>query len=155
MSDPTAKALNDPRVGNTWISDRYATMRCDGGTGGCHLAVALAPRIHIPPRPIDENAPDALRAWTTLHYCTAHAFQLLPAVERSRQEKRLVELLLSDRGMRGQLEAVAKRKWPHDYRPDFDHAYLKWWRVTTPEYRQYLSKLQLDNMTRVEGAPLI
>lgn len=147
MSDPTRRHVNDPRVGSVWISDRYAQMRCDGGMGGCGNSVARAPRIIVPPKPFLMGvSPEPRRVWTTLHFCQPH-------VEQQEREQ-LLQRLLTDQ-MKANVEKVAKIKWTHEYKPDFDHAYIEWVLVTTPEYRQFLSFIQLQNLQDIQGVPLL
>ncbi|HEV2187516.1 MAG TPA: hypothetical protein VGR70_09925 [Stellaceae bacterium] len=133
MSDPTGRPhIIDPRVGSTFVSARFADMRCDGGMGGCKLSVARAPQIVVSPKPwIAGLSPQPIKVMTTLHFCELHKGSVT------------IEALLHDKIKAG-IEARAKAKWPHEYKPDFEGAFINWILVTTPEYRKFLSKLELN-----------
>lgn len=121
----------DKGAGGIYVAAGLSQMRCDGMMGNCLIPPARAPRLIVPPKPF---VPEAIlaprRVWTTLHYCERHKHELT------------VEMLLGDRKLKADLEAVCKAKWPQEYRPDFDAARIQWILVTTPEYRDFLLKLE-------------
>jgi hypothetical protein len=130
-------------AGGQYVPARYAQMRCDGAMGLCLLSPERAPRIVVPPRPFALAAElKPLRVWTTLHYCRRH-----------QGECNAPELLVAK--MRRDIEAVAKAKWPHEYRPDFAAAFVEWILVTTPEYRAFLEKLEIGRTHSRQGVPVL
>jgi hypothetical protein len=129
MSDPLRQHDWDPRIGSVYVAARYAQMRCDGAMGGCAIPPERAPRIIVPPRPFDPALPPR-RVWTTLHFCRLH------------QAEVTAEDILRDRQIRADIERVAKLKWPHGFTADFDNARIEWLLVTTPEYREFLTKIE-------------
>ena len=146
MSDPLLKSTFDPRLGESWVPARFAQMRCDGGMGGCRNTVARAPRIIIPATPWALDIPPR-RVWTTLHYCELHAHS-------EAQNGKLLLAVLSDQ-VKAQVEAVAKAKWPHGHKPDFDRARIEWMLVTTPEYLKWLAGIEVANRTAYSGVKLL
>ena len=136
------------KISDHYVAQRYSQMHCDGAMGLCFLPPARGLMIIVPPKP---SAPDLavppMRVFTTLHYCERHI-----ATEAS---KVFPADLLKGR-MKSQIEQRAKSKWPHEYTPDFDNARLHWELVGTPEYREFLGRLeQRGRLLSKQGIPVL
>lgn len=130
-------------AGGEYVAARYSQMRCDGAMGLCVIPPARAPRLVVPPLPFALSLEvKPLRVWTTLHYCERH------------KEECTAQMVLVDK-LKADLEATAKRKWPHEYRPDFDAAFVEWLLVTTPEYRQFLHTLEIGRQVSRAGVRVL
>lgn len=131
----------DPRVGETYVAKRHAEG-CAGDNGRCKLEPERGPRLVVPPTPFDP-ALEPRRVMTTLRYCRRHAGAVTAA-----------DLLTRIRGLKGQIEAVAKQRWPHGHVPDFDRARLDWMLLGTPEYRAFLVELE-QGRRAAHGVPIL
>lgn len=134
----------DKGAGGIYVPARYSQMRCDGGMGLCTIPPARAPRLIVPPKPF---VPDVIlaprRVWMTLHYCERHVGELT------------VEQVLGGGKIKADIEAVCKAKWSQEYRPDFDAAYIRYYLVTAPEYRDFLLKLERGQRRSAAGDPVL
>lgn len=144
-------------AGGEYVPARYAQMNCDSITQlGCKLPPIRAPRLEVFPR--DRigltlvNIAEPIRKFTTLHYCERHKAECT------------VELILDSRSpygawsIRGEIERIAKARWPHDWKPDFERARIVWMLTTTPEYRRFLEILEETKGLVVDpysGVPLL
>lgn len=128
MSDPLYKHLWDPRDGSQYVPARFAQMHCDHP--GCRWSVARAPRITVCSTMAPWPGHKPLRMLTTLHYCEMHKGEIT------------IHDLLTDK-VKADFERVAKIKRPIEFKCDFDKAFLEFILVTTPEYRQFLRRLEL------------
>jgi hypothetical protein len=117
----------DPRAGR-WVPQRHREMHCE--YAGCRLPALRSPVVHVPPRP-QLHEVDDLHLWSDVHYCERHVGDFT------------VEGVLRG-AMLGVIEEMARRKWRDPaLKPDFENARLEWLLVTTPEYRQWLARLEL------------
>lgn len=137
-------------AGGEYVAARYAQMRCDGAGGRCKLPPIRAPRLVVPPRPIDFLY-EPIWKFTTLHYCERHKAECT------------VDAILDAHSPYGpwttrrDIERIASRKWPHDRVPDFDRAWLEWLLTTTPEYRHFLELIENTSGVMVDpwqGVPV-
>ena len=111
-------------------------MTCDGATGPLHCGrqVRRAPYMRIPSKTPGVPGHKPLIVMTTLHYCEEHRDSFDPAVYWTDKQK-------------ARLEAVAKKRRPAEFRPDFENVTVKHVLVTTPEYRQFMaSRLGIHNV---------
>lgn len=145
MSDPQHPHLlrreQEKGAGGEYVAGRYAQMHCDSAKWlRCPLPPIRAPRLVVFPRttlgfePVFIATP--IYKFTTLHYCERH------------KNECSAETILDSRApwgpwtIRREIEEIAKRKWAHDLKPDFDNARLEWMLTTTPEYRRFLEMLE-------------
>jgi hypothetical protein len=139
MSDPQAQHVFDPRVGTTYVPARYAQMRCDHI--GCRLPPLRAPVLVVPLVPFTIPGPRPIRMYNTMHFCERHKAECT------------VELILVPK-VKADIEAHAKRRTINgEYKADFEAAHIDWILVTTPEYRAFLTQLELGLAT-VNGVPV-
>lgn len=106
-------------------------MKCDAVLG--MLAVCMNPPMRAPRVVVPSATPEApdhrdLTMMTTLHFCELHKSRV-----------KLADLLRDD--TKTAFEATAKKKRPHDFKCNFDKAYIEWVLTTTPEYRGFMLKL--------------
>lgn len=148
MSSPTGphhlQREIDQGAGGVYVAQLYSQMRCDGDMGRCKLPPHRAPVIIVPPTPYVLLI-EPRKVFTTLHYCERHTREVTvhPAD------------LLHDR-LKALIEERCKAKWPQEYRPDFDHAFVKWVLVTTPEYRDFLLRLERNRgVLSGQGIPIL
>jgi hypothetical protein len=143
--DETEAYFRDGSKAGQFVAHRYSQMRCDGRMGKCPIPPKRAPLIVVPPKPwAIEIAPR--KVYTTLHYCETCTPEIPPRA-----------LMLIDDRMKALIEQRCKQVWPHEYRPDFDAAFVRWELVTTPEYRAFLLKIERAHAGAVssQGIPLL
>ncbi|HWK44918.1 MAG TPA: hypothetical protein VNT30_09365 [Stellaceae bacterium] len=110
-------------------------MKCDHT--GCKAEPIRAPRVIVPyvgwPAPIPGFTP--LRMMTTLHYCQPHVGEL-------KAEDILTAKVKAD------FEDMARAKRPLGFKCDFEAAFVEYLLVTTPEYRDFLDRLDVGRLLR-------
>lgn len=114
-------------------------MMCDhfdGALTQCKNEPMRAPRVVVPSKTWLEPGHIALKMMTTLHYCEWHKGEL-----------KLADVLNAK--IKVDFERVAKAKRPLDFKCDFDAAFIEWVLVTTPEYREWMSKLGAGRIMRL------
>jgi hypothetical protein len=102
---------------------------------GCKNEPTRGPRLVVPSRTWLEPGHRALKMMTTLHYCELH-----------RSEVKVADLLTAS--IRRDFEASAKRARPLDFKCDFDAAFIEHVLITTPEYRAWMSKIDIGKLVR-------
>lgn len=126
-------------AGGQYVPARFAQMRCDGMMGRCPLPPIRAPRVIVSPTPfVLGQSPKPLRMMTTLHYCERHKGEIT------------LDALLQDK-VKADFERTARLKWSHEYRPDFDTAFIEWVLVTTPEYRAFLLAIEIKRSPKISA----
>jgi hypothetical protein len=145
MSDPVrAHHLNPAEMGpeQTYVAQRFSQMRCDGGgIVACPNSPLRAPMIIVPSKTPWAPGHTRLRMRTTLHFCQRH-----------HRETTLALADIFGVEQRARMEWIAKRQRPIDFVPDFDQATLFWELVTTPEYREFLLRLERGSRDLMRGA---
>ena len=95
---------------------------------GCTDIPTLAPRVYVPSK--DGQHYKALTlSFPHLHYCDAHW-----------QSTMRLSLLLDDKA-KARFEALARKVWPQDGKPDFDAALIEPINLYSPEYGAYMQRL--------------
>ena len=132
----------DYRVGSVYVPARFAQMRCE--VAGCTWQAIRTPRIVVPSRtPFEPGMGEPLRMMTTLTFCDPH---------RGRCED--IEAFLAAEGVKAGFEAMAKKRRPHGWRPDFAAARLEWLLTTTPQYRKFTARLAYNRAVKAEAGVL-
>lgn len=110
-------------------------LQCDHP--GCLAIPVVAPRIFVPAQSLWMPKHKYLTlSFPHLHYCDAH-WETDVKLDR----------LLDDR-VKARFEALAKKLWPHDVKPNFDAALIEPLNVFSPEYGHYMKRLgfKLDGL---------
>jgi hypothetical protein len=142
MSDPTRRHVHDPRAAGLFVPGRFVEMRCDGGAiAPCKNTPQRGARLMVPPLGHQFPYPPGLepiRRFTVLHFCERHKGQCT------------IGLLLGEPNCKAIIERAAKRRWPHGTLPDFDKAAIEWLLTTTPDYRDFLERIERNLIAQPE-----
>lgn len=130
------------------MAAKYLNLNCNGKWAGlpCRNQATRAMRLIVPP--VDAPTPEyrPLRRFTDLHCCDHHIGKIGVTAED----------LLRDRNMKRDFEAAAKKSRPLDFKCDFERAFLEPVLTTTPEYRQFLQRLDtFDGVMKLREAGLV
>lgn len=101
-------------------------MTCD--ETGCKNEGAWAPRLMVPSKFGLLIGHRPLRVMTALHYCDLHRGTL-----------KIEDIL--DGALKKRIEDHANRVRPAEWTAEFEKTRIEYVRVTTPEYRQFISTL--------------
>ncbi len=111
-------------------------MICDhrGMLGlACKHEPTRAPRLVVPSQTWLEPGHTALKMMTTMHYCEEH-----------RGEVKVADLLNGK--IKRDFERLARRTRPLGFRCDFEAAFIEHVLVTTPEYRKFMSRIDIRRL---------
>ena len=97
---------------------------------GCRNQPARAPRLVVPSRTPLLWGHSSLKMMTTLHYCEPHRGEIDP------------DDLLTGK-VKAEFEALARKQRPLGFQCDFEYSFVEYVLVTTPEYREWLTRLDL------------
>jgi hypothetical protein len=113
------------------LATKFITMSCNYSVLGvaCGYQATRGARLVIPPVVFETPEFKPLRRFLDMHACDRHVDRAVDPV-----------ILLTDRTKR-EFEDAAKKIRPTGFRPDFEHAFIEWVLTTTPEYRQWLQRL--------------
>lgn len=100
---------------------------------GCKLDPQRGIKVVVPAKDIFAIGHDPLTMMTTLHYCELH-----------KGEVKLGDLMSAR--VRREFEAIAKQKRPLDFRCNFEVAHIVYVLITTPEYRQFMSRIDIRKL---------
>jgi hypothetical protein len=103
---------------------------------GCNAVPTRGPRLIVPAKNWLLAGHKAVRMMTSLHYCELH-----------RGDVKVSDLLRPN--VKAEMEALAKRKRPLDFRLDFEAAFIEHVLVTTPEYRKWMSGVDISKLLRL------
>lgn len=111
-------------------------MHCDHK--GCLAVPTRAARIVVPAL---SSEPDhaSIRMRTDVHTCDRHKDEFADAADHLTPE------------VKRHFEMIARQSRPLGYRCDFDHAWIDFELVTTPEYRRFLAKLRFNRRPDIEA----
>lgn len=127
------------------LSPKFIALSCDWrGPYGvrCKNQATRGARLIVPPVNMETPEFRPLRRFTDLHACDLHtaAVSVTPA-----------DILTPN--VKADFEAAAKKIRPAGFKCDFEAASLQWILTTTPEYRQFLQRVDFAlSQARARGA---
>lgn len=125
------------------LATKFVNLHCDFrflyGVRCQHQATRGA-RLIVPPVRMETPEFVPLRRFTDLNACERHIGNIAVAPAD----------ILTPR-LKRDFEDAARKIRPLGFKPDFERAYLEWVLTTTPEYRQFLQRLD-DNLARLRAA---
>lgn len=129
------------------MAAKFLALHCDGEWLGrkCQNQATRALRLMIPPVTMETPEFLPLRRFTDIHTCDQHIGRL-----------GIKPPDLLNGKMKSEFEAAAKKIRPLGFKCDFEHAYFEPVLTTTPEYRQFMQRLDtIDGVTKLRAAGLV